>query len=81
VTDMYVKSLEKEIELNNKLLSKLGEMVDDGALSTSLKSAHVIFMRMGELLGLNMSYVDESLEDVWDDDYDEMDDLDDWRDD
>jgi len=77
VTDLYVKTLEKEIEENNKLLSRIGELVDEGVYTSSIKSANIVFKKIGELIGLNMTDVDD---DIWDDD-DSWDDLDDWRDD
>lgn len=72
MSDQYTKSLEHEIERTNKLLSQIGELVDDGIYTTSIKSAHTIFKRIGEIIGLNMEDVVEETN-VWDDfDDDEM---------
>lgn len=69
-TEDYIKKLEKEIEHNDKILAQLGECIDEGVLSSSLKSAHSIFKDMGEMLGLNMADAED------DSDFDDMDDSD-----
>ena len=77
MTDPYVHSLEKEIEANEKILDRIGELVDEGVFATSAKEARSIFVSIGKLIGLNMSDVIEeddgdifdSLSSEWEDLY------------
>jgi hypothetical protein len=72
MSDLYTRNLEREIERSNRIISQLGELIDEGVYTTTVKSAHRIFKAMGEVIGLNMEdIVEES--DIWDDyDDDEM---------
>jgi hypothetical protein len=72
MSDLYVKSLEHELERTNRILAQLGELIDEGIYTTTVKSAHNIFKAMGETIGLNMEDIVEE-GDIWDDfDDDEM---------
>jgi len=79
VDDLYVKKLEKDAEDNEKLLSKLAELVDEGIYVSSARGAKKIFIEMGMNLGMHMEDVLDN--DSYDDDlqWDERDDDDgDW---
>ncbi len=65
-TDLYIKSLERENEYNNQLISRIGDLVDEGIYTSSVRAAHKIFKGIGVMIGLNM---EDAIEegDSWDD--------------
>ena len=67
MTDDYIKSLEREAERNNKIISSVGELVDEGMYTTSVRAAHEIFREIGELIGLDMTDAGVEAEmELWD---------------
>lgn len=51
-------------EYASKLLSDIGEVVDDGVQCTSFVSVYKCLISIGELLGMNMSEAKENLDDM-----------------
>lgn len=66
--DLYIRTLEKDAERNNKIFSKIGELVDEGVYLTSPKALRQVLKEIGQAIGLHMADIDDDDEsgfDIW----------------